>query len=95
MNDYSWYGNPNRLVCYCLDEMRKILKHNNLFTYNRNTLVLSSLIEEIQVYVNRMESGLEDGHDLRKLRKVIKEETAKLKKLNRKRKKLEGEKNEK
>lgn len=77
-----------RYLCSCLDEMRKLLKTNNIFTYKRNTKIMQSLIEEIQIHANRMEAGLEYGDDLEKLHKLRKKLTKQVKELKLKRDEL-------
>jgi predicted RNase H-like nuclease (RuvC/YqgF family) len=62
-----YYG-TNRYVCDVLREMRACHETHN---YS----ILLSLIEEMQVLVNRMESGLSDVRDIRHLS----EEVSKLK----------------
>ena len=69
----KYYG-TNRYVCEVLDEMRKCHE-------TRNYAILLSLIEEVQVMVNRMEAGLGDCTDLKKLaedRSKMKQEINKL-----------------
>lgn len=64
---------PNRTICSVLDEMRKCGE-------TRNYSYLSSLIEEVQTLVNRMEAALWDQKDFdykkeeyHKLKKKVKE----------------------
>jgi len=64
----------NRYVCTVLEEMRQCTK-------NLNFSVLPSLIEEVQILVNRMESKLHDLKDLETLRKEIQVKKFELKKL--------------
>lgn len=76
----SWIG-PPRYACDVLEEMRVYLKHLN-FT------MFPSLIEELQIIVNRMETSLEaerniitltkDIHNLKDARKKIKKEVEEL-----------------
>ena len=74
----------NRYVCEVLDDMRTCTK-------TLNFALIPSLIEEVQLMVNRMEMALHDMKDLQHLKDVIvekKEELAKLeKKLEKKKKK--------
>ena len=74
----------NRYVCEVLEEMRTCTK-------TLNFALIPSLIEEVQLMVNRMEMALHDMKDLQHLKDVIvekKEELAKLeKKLEKKKKK--------
>jgi len=51
---------PNRHICQALEEMRACYE-------TRNFAALLGLIEEVQSMANRMESGLEDNRDLKKL----------------------------
>jgi len=59
MPDLSYIG-PQRYVCTVLDEMRECTKKLNFSP-------LSSLIEEVQILVNRMEAALESKKDIAKL----------------------------
>jgi len=79
----KYYG-TNRYVCDILSEMRKCQKTHN---YS----ILLSLIEEVQIMVNRMEAGLGDRADLAqmsedrsKLKKEIRDLESKLKDLKEK-----------
>jgi hypothetical protein len=47
--------------------MRKVLESKNYFAYRRQILLLRVLLEELQVYGNRMEAGLSYTGDLDKL----------------------------
>lgn len=69
----SWYIYPNRVVCSVLEEMRKSLENLSIFNMYRYKAHMSMLIEEAQTLVNRMEAGLEDKNDLRRLREKTKE----------------------
>jgi hypothetical protein len=53
--------------------MREILTHQNKWTYKKDKEILRSLIEECQVYGNRMESALSYNRDLQKLHQERKE----------------------
>jgi|TARA_Y100000310_G_C20417557_1_gene685078 hypothetical protein len=70
----------NRYVCTVLEEMRQCTK-------NLNFSVLPSLIEEVQILVNRMEAKLHDIKDLDNLHDRIKEKKLILSKLEEKIKK--------
>lgn len=77
--EYNW---PHRTYCDVLHEMRKILDSMNSHTYDRSKALLGSMVEELQVYGNRMEAGLSFSGDLTKLheeRKKIRTEIKKLK----------------
>ena len=70
----SFYSYPNRTVCEMLNEMRKMHE-------TRNYAGLLSLIEEVQLAVNRMEAGLGDKRDCSEwaaLRSKLKREILKL-----------------
>lgn len=69
----------HRYVCTALDEMRKAIKHLNYISLPISKRHLSSLLEEIQTAVNRMENALEARETFeqyeyryRKLKKEIK-----------------------
>ncbi len=64
---FRWYG-LNRTYCDTLEDMRSIVKNDHI-----NRGVLNSLIAELQVHGNRMESGLSDLKDLKELREKVKE----------------------
>lgn len=66
----------NRTLCGTLWDMREVIKILKEETKNRNFDILSSLVEEIQVYANRMESALSDF----KTSKELKEEYKSMKK---------------
>jgi hypothetical protein len=78
----NWYSYPNRVVCSVLEEMRDQLKilrqgrdsENLYYIVGRYLPSMEMLVEEAQTLVNRMEAGLEDWSDLRKLREEIKKE---------------------
>lgn len=70
-----WYG-LNRTWCQTLDEMRQIVKTGHI----RQDMMMS-LIEELQVYGNRMESALGDLSDLESLHQEIKKKKKELKEL--------------
>lgn len=70
-----WYG-LNRTWCQTLDEMRQIVKTGHI----RQDMMMS-LIEELQVYGNRMESALGDLSDLESLHQDIKKKKKELKEL--------------
>lgn len=85
--DSRWYSFPNRTLCQCLEEMRSILKA--IPEEIRVKRTLHTLVEEVQVYANRMEAALEDQRDIRdgqekkkKLKIEIKELQRELKFLN-------------
>ena len=86
---------PPRTYCEVLEEMRNILKHQGIFTYKKNTGILRFLIEELQVYGNRMESGLTYSRDLERLHKKRKELDSEVKKLKEKAKEMGFEEEEK
>lgn len=67
----------NRTMCTVLDEMRKAYEHRN---YN----LIPSLIEEAQIYANRMEAKLTDVNDYDSMRKRYKELEKKYEKLEKK-----------
>lgn len=69
---------PNRTYCDTLHEMRDILKTATPETWKTSVNILLSLVEECQVYGNRMEAGLEYGHDLRRLHETRRELTKKV-----------------
>ena len=70
LHDIGFYAHPNRTMCEVLSEMRTIVK---LIPIVQQRNLLLSLIEEAQVYGNRMESGLLDKKDLLALQKKKKE----------------------
>lgn len=78
------YYFPNRTLCDVLEDMRKANKTHN-YSY------LLGLIEEAQVFGNRMEAALGDNRDIKqlneersKLRKEVKALQATTKKLGKK-----------
>lgn len=71
----DWYG-LNRTWCDILTEMRAILKSTDM-----SPDLMLSLVEELQVFGNRMEAALGDLSDLEALHKEIKQKKQELKKL--------------
>jgi len=75
------YIYPGRLLCTILDEMRELLK-------TLNFAPMLSLIEEVQVVANRMESAIDmnksiialhnEIHELKQIRKKLREECEQL-----------------
>lgn len=57
----------HRTYCDVLHEMRDILKHMDEFNIVQSRSILKSLVEELQVYGNRMETALSYKGDLEKL----------------------------
>lgn len=80
INDTYWV---NRTLCDVLDEMRKCHE-------TRNYASLLALIEEAQSKGNRMESGLNDKHDLVKMEEEWHSLRKEIKKLRKKRDKLKN-----
>ena len=78
-----WYWR-NRTLCDVLEEMRKCNE-------TRNYAALLSLIEEVQIIGNRMESGLTDIQDLSELSD---KQAAARKELNALRKEIDAAKEE-
>ena len=81
-----YYG-VNRYVCEVLDEIRKCHE-------TRNYAILLSLIEEVQTMVNRMEAGLSDASDLKKLAEDRSELKAEVRDLEKQIKELKKQKRE-
>ena len=77
---YSYYG-LNRTYCDVCEEMRKLIDHGSSLKSNKE--VLRSLVEELQVYGNRMEASLADISDLHSLHEKIKDGKKELKDLER------------
>lgn len=57
----------HRTYCDVLQEMRDIVKHMDEFNIVQSRSILKSLVEELQVYGNRMETALSYKGDLEKL----------------------------
>lgn len=69
-------SDPNRYLCDILRDMRKAIKVLRID-------MLSGLIEEAQIYGNRMEAKLDDQYDMRRLledKSVLNEEVRALRK---------------
>jgi len=72
--DYGFY--LNRTMCEVLEEIRRLDK-------TKNYSGLLGLIEEVQIMANRMEAGLSDVKDIKRLykkRKELRDEVELLKK---------------
>ena len=67
-------SHPNRTYCETLEEMRNCLKTLNIAP-------LAGLIEECQIYGNRMEASLWDQRDMESAEKHYKALKKKIKKL--------------
>ena len=80
-----WYSGPNRYICSVFEEIRLTLKCEQYI--NKNLLI--SLIEEAQVYANRMEATLDDWSDIRRGHEVRKELGEEIKKLEQQKEDLE------
>ena len=71
---------PSRYACSVLEETRAAVKNLNHLTLPLAKRHLSTLIEEMQTVVNRMESGLEDKDCYESVRDRMHEDRAELKK---------------
>lgn len=90
-------GWVNRTLCSALEEMRKqvdllekILERE--VPYLKSCYILRSLIEEVQVYGNRMEAGLEDREAYKNLKEKYDDLEKEIKKLEEKRDDLNNKK---
>ena len=72
---------PHRYACEVLDEARAAVKNLNHLTLPMAKRHMSTLIEEIQTVVNRMEAGLGDKNDYARVRADLKDGEAALKRL--------------
>ena len=72
---------PSRYACTVLEEARAAVKSMNHLTLPMAKRHLSTLIEEMQTVVSRMEAGLEDKNDHARVRADLKEGKAELKKV--------------
>lgn len=72
----------HRTYCDTLEECRQLLSKTSIFNYKRTVSILESLIEECQVYGNRMESALYYKGDLERLHRKTKRAKKKLVELN-------------
>ena len=81
--EFRFYG-ANRVACDVLREMKDCWR-------SRNFANLRGLIAELQSMFNRMESGLEDKHDLEELAEKRSELKEECKVLEQKKKELEKE----
>ena len=72
---------PSRYACTVLDEARAAVKNLNHLTLLQAKRHLSTLIEEMQTVVSRMEAGLDDKNDYARVRADLKEGKAELKKV--------------
>ena len=71
---------PSRYACTVLEEARAAVKSMNHLTLPMAKRHLSTLIEEMQTVVNRMEAGLEDKDSYGSVREFLREARADLKK---------------
>ena len=87
MSNLNWYG-LNRTLCDVLTEMRDLLAAEPM-TDTKQAL-LKSLVEEAQVFGNRMEAALSNTRDLENLHERIKKAKKQIKTLEAKKEKLGG-----
>lgn len=59
-----YHGLPNRTLCACLEDMRAVIDKLNSLNAEQVKAVVQVQIEEAQYLGNRMESTLEDIHDI-------------------------------
>lgn len=68
---------PHRTYCDVLAEIRTLLDGISIFNYKKTAVLVRMLVEECQIYGNRMEAGLNYEKDIQKLhmrrQKLIKE----------------------
>ena len=79
-----WMRNDmvHRTLCDALEDSRRVISKLDVYNHVETKSVLSGLIEEIQVYGNRMEAALAYSNDLIKLheeRKKLQEQVTELK----------------
>lgn len=79
-----WMRNDmvHRTLCDALEDSRRIISKLDIYNYEETKSVIASLIEEIQMYGNRMEAALAYSNDLVKLheeRKKLQEQVNELK----------------
>jgi len=82
--DSIWYLGHGRTLCDVLEEMRKCDK-------TKNYAAINSLIEEVQILGNRMESGLEQKRNFQEAEEHRKKLKKEIKGLIKERNKLKGE----
>ena len=85
----------NRTWCECLEESRELLKLLLAYSSHSSIPVLQSLIEELQVYGNRMEAALWYHDDLKVLHKKKKELKKEVTSLKQSKKDLSGKEEKK
>lgn len=78
-DDRNW---PHRTYCDVCAEIRKLIETATPETYQSTLSTISSLVEELQVYGNRMEAGLDYGRDIAKLHEDRKKLIQKVRRLN-------------
>ena len=72
---------PSRYACTVLEAARAAVKNMNHLTLPMAKRHLSTIIEEMQTVVSRMEAGLEDKNDYARVRANLKDAKADLKKV--------------
>ena len=80
----------HRYLCSVLAEAVDIINHTRYYNVRRNRAILLSLVDEIQVYANRMEAALGYGSDLKELHEKRAELNKSLAILHKQKKALEG-----
>lgn len=69
---------PNRTYCDTLQEARQLLSKVSRWNYKATCSILESLVEECQVYGNRMEAGLQDKNNVKRMRRQLQKALDKL-----------------
>ena len=82
---------PNRYYCSVLKECRKALEKLNVFTVFFFKKQFAMLLEELQVYGNRMEAAIQDKADLHRYHSEAKVVHDELKVLNMNKEELEAQ----
>lgn len=81
-----------RTMCSCLEDMRKHITFLEKVVpkdVQSSLHILHSLVEEVQVYGNRMEAGLQDFKEYENVKKEYKELKEEVKKLKKEKKELD------
>jgi len=83
MSNFSFYG-LNRTYCDTCEDMRKVIQAGSHASWKTTKELLTSLVEELQVYGSRMEARLTDIDDLDSLHAKIKAAKQEMRELDKK-----------
>lgn len=82
---------PRRLICSAIEELRDCSKKLSWWNVKKYKAMIELITEEIQILANRMESFIDEKHDVEKMHEERKDLKREIKELSRKKKDLQIE----